>query len=154
MQDLAIGKWILPQPDAKKEYVPIPQLSRFVPFGYRVDEEREGWLQPIPIELDALEKAKQYLKQYSSRQVAAWLTKVTGREITHVGLLKRFKNEQSHRRKSNTYRQLARRYQEALEKAQEWEKSLGNAQETYFDTDEYRRISATFERDSNTSTED
>jgi hypothetical protein len=146
MQDLAIGKWILPQPDPKK-YVPIPRLSRFVPFGYKVDEDNEGWFLPIPLELDALEKAKVYLKQYSSRQVAAWLTKVTGREISHVGLLKRIKNEQSHRRKSNTYRQLARRYQEALEKAQEWEKSIGNAQETYFDSDEYRRISATFDRD-------
>lgn len=146
MQDLAIGKWILPQPDPKK-YVPIPRLSRFVPFGYKVDEDNEGWFQPIPLELEALEKAKQYLKQYSSRQVAAWLTKVTGREISHVGLLKRFKNEQSHRRKSNTYRQLARRYQEALEKAEEWEKSLGNAQDTYFNSDEYRRISASFDRD-------
>ncbi len=146
MQDLAIGKWILPQPD-QKNYVPIPRLSRFIPFGYKVDENNDGWFLPIPLELDALEKAKVYLKQYSSRQVAAWLTKVTGREITHVGLLKRIKNEQSHRRKSNTYRQLARRYQEALEKAQEWEKSIGNAQDTYFDSDEYRRISASFERD-------
>ena len=145
MNDLAIGKWILPQPDPKN-YVPIPRLSRFIPFGYKVDEENDGWFQPIPLELEALEKAKQYLKQYSSRQVAAWLTKVTGREISHVGLLKRFKNEQVHRRKSNTYRQLARRYQEALEKAEEWEKSLGNAQATYFDSDEYRRISASFER--------
>lgn len=139
MQDLGIGKWILPQPP-QSDYVPIPRLSRFVPFGYKVDEENEGWFQPIPLELDALEKAKQYLKQYSSRQVAAWLTKVTGREISHVGLLKRIKNEQTHRRKSNTYRQLARRLQEALEKAQEWEKSLGNAQDTYFNSDEYRRI--------------
>lgn len=146
MNDLAIGKWILPQPDPKN-YVPIPRLSRFVPFGYKVDEENDGWFQPIPLELEALEKAKQYLKQYSSRQVAAWLTKVTGREISHVGLLKRIKNEQVHRRKSNTYRQLARRYQEALEKAEEWEKSLGNAQATYFDSDEYRRIKEQFDRD-------
>lgn len=146
MNDLAIGKWILPQPDPKN-YVPIPRLSRFIPFGYKVDEENDGWFQPIPLELEALEKAKQYLKQYSSRQVAAWLTKVTGREISHVGLLKRIKNEQVHRRKSNTYRQLARRYQEALEKAEEWEKSLGNAQATYFDSDEYRRIKEQFDRD-------
>ena len=40
MQDLAIGKWILPQPDPKK-YVPIPRLSRFIPFGYKVDEENK-----------------------------------------------------------------------------------------------------------------
>lgn len=146
MNDLAIGKWILPQPDPKN-YVPIPRLSRFIPFGYKVDEENDGWFQPIPLELEALEKAKQYLKQYSSRQVAAWLTKVTGREISHVGLLKRIKNEQVHRRKSNTYRQLARRYQEALEKAEEWEKSLGNAQATYFDSDEYRRVKEQFDRD-------
>jgi hypothetical protein len=83
--DFGLGTFILPQPESKVEYVKIPRLSRTIPFGYVVDSEDDGWLQPVALELDALEKAKKYLKQYSSRQVAAWLTTVTGREISHVG---------------------------------------------------------------------
>jgi hypothetical protein len=147
VEALNVGIWILPKPDPKKNYVKIPRLSRFVPYGYKVDEEDPEWFAPIPLELEALEKAKQYLKQYSLRQVAAWLTKVTGREISHVGLMKRIKSEQSQRRKTSAYRQLARRYKEALEKAEEFEKRIGTAQEdNYFATDEYRRVSDTFSR--------
>ena len=145
MEDLGIGIWILPKPTAKNVYVKIPRLGRTIPFGYAVDDEDPEWLKPIPVELDALEKAKQHLKQYSLRQVAAWLTKVTGREISHMGLSKRIKSEQSTRRRNSTYRLLARRYEAALKKAQEFEQRLGSKEEdTYFGTDEYRRISATF----------
>jgi len=58
MQELELGKWILPQPEDKKEYVPIPRLARTVPFGYKKDENDDSWLIPIPQELEALEKAK------------------------------------------------------------------------------------------------
>ena len=145
MEDLGIGVWILPKPIAKNVYVKIPRIARTIPFGYVIDEEDDGWLKPVPLELEALEKAKQYLKQYSLRQVAAWLTKVTGREISHMGLSKRLKSEQSTRRRNSTYRLLARRYEAALKKAQEFEQRLGTKEEdTYFGTDEYRRISASF----------
>lgn len=145
MEELGIGTWILPKPTAKNVYVKIPRIARTIPFGYVVDEEDEGWLKPVPLELEALEKAKQYLKQYSLRQVAAWLTKVTGREISHMGLSKRLKSEQSTRRRNSAYRLLARRYEAALKKAQEFEQRLGTKEEdTYFGTDEYRRISASF----------
>jgi len=145
MEDLGIGIWILPKPTAKNVYVKIPRLGRTIPFGYAVDDEDPEWLKPIPVELDALEKAKQHLKQYSLRQVAAWLTKVTGREISHMGLSKRIKSEQSTRRRNSTYRLLARRYEAALKKAQEFEQRLGTKEEdTYFGTDEYRQISASF----------
>ena len=145
MEDLGIGIWILPKPTAKNVYVKIPRLGRTIPFGYAVDDKDPEWLKPIPVELDALEKAKQHLKQYSLRQVAAWLTKVTGREISHMGLSKRIKSEQSTRRRNSTYRLLARRYEAALKKAQEFEQRLGSKEEdTYFGTDEYRRISASF----------
>ena len=65
-----VGKWILPQP-SKTNYIPIPQLTVTVPFGYTTDPENEGWLIPIPKELDALRKAKKHLKTYSYNQVAA-----------------------------------------------------------------------------------
>lgn len=147
MDDLGIGVWILPKPNPKKPYVKIPRIARTIPFGYRVDPEDPKWLEPIPSELEALEKAKQYLKQYSLRNVAAWLSKVTGREISHVGLTKRIKNEQSQRQRTATYRKLAKRYKKALEKAKEFEQRLGTAQEKgYFGSDEYSRTRDTFDK--------
>lgn len=149
MEDLSIGIWILPKPTAKNTYVKIPRIARTIPFGYELDEDDPQWLKPVPLELEALEKAKQYLKQYSLRQVAAWLTKVTGREISHMGLSKRIKSEQSTRRRNSTYRKLARRYEAVLKKAQEFEQRIGTKEEdSYFGTDEYRRISAKFASDS------
>lgn len=142
--DFGLGAFVLPQPISKTEYVKIPRLSRTVPFGYIVDSEDDGWLQPVALELDALEKAKKYLKQYSSRQVAAWLTTVTGREISHVGLLKRIKNEQSHKRKSSTYRKLADGYEKALKKAQEYEERLGTKDGSFFDSDRYVQLKQYF----------
>jgi hypothetical protein len=145
MDALGIGVWILPKPNPKKAYVKIPRIARTIPFGYKVDEDDPKWLAPIPEELEALEKAKQYLKQYSLRNVAAWLSKVTGREISHVGLTKRIKNEQSQRQRTAAYRQLAKRYKKALEKAQEFEQRIGTAQdEGYFASDEYSRTRDSF----------
>lgn len=142
--DFGLGVFVLPQPAESTEYVKIPRLARTIPFGYIVDGEDEGWLQPVPLELEALEKAKKYLKQYSSRQVAAWLTTVTGREISHVGLLKRIKNEQSHKRKSSTYRKLADGYEKALKKAEEYEERLGTKDGSFFDSDRYVKLKQLF----------
>jgi len=147
--DFGLGVFVLPQPTSKEEYVKIPRLSRTIPFGYVVDSEDDGWLQPVALELDALEKAKKYLKQYSSRQVAAWLTNVTGREISHVGLLKRIKNEQSHKRKSSTYRKLAEGYEKALKKAQEYEERLGTKDGSFFDSDRFVQLRQHFTAKSN-----
>lgn len=145
MEDLGIGIWILPKLTTKNTYVKIPRLGRTIPFGYAVDDEDPEWLKPIPMELESLEKAKQHLKQYSLRQVAAWLTKVTGREISHMGLSKRIKSEQSTRQRNSTYRKLARRYEAALKKAQEFEQRLGTKEDdSYFGTDDYRRVSSSF----------
>lgn len=142
--DFGLGVFVLPQPDVTVEYVKIPRLSRTIPFGYVVDSEDDGWLDPVPLELEALEKAKKYLKQYSSRQVAAWITTVTGREISHVGLLKRIKNEQSHKRKSSTYRKLAEGYEKALKKAQEYEERTGTKDGSFFHSDRYVKLRESF----------
>lgn len=141
----SLGAWVLPQPIDTTTYVSIPKLGRTIPFGYK-DGVDEGWLDPIPIELEALEKAKKHLKQYSSRDVSAWLSKLTGRTISHVGLLKRIKDEQSRKRKSATYRKLAKRYEEALRKAEEYEKRIGvKEDDPYLSSAKYRSIRANFD---------
>ena len=88
----SVGKWKLPQPtDIKEEneWVPIPRIARTIPFGYKQSEEDPDILDPIPVELDLLEKARKHVNQYSYRQVANWLTSNSGRYISHVGLRKR-----------------------------------------------------------------
>ena len=140
-----LGAWVLPQPIDTTTYVSIPKIGRTVPFGYKEGVD-DGWLDPIPNELEALEKAKKHLKQYSSRDVAAWLSKLTGRTISHVGLLKRIKDEQSRKRKSATYRKLAQRYEEALRKAEEYEQRLGVKEgDPYLSSDKYRKLRASFD---------
>ena len=136
-----IGAWILPQAPKTSDYVSIPRIGRTIPFGYEVDPENDGWLKPIPKELEALAKAKLYLKQYSLREVSMWLSKISGRYISHVGLSKRIKDERSYKRRSTTYRNLAHRYKEALDKAQAYEKRIGSeASDSYFDSEQYRRL--------------
>ena len=104
------GKWILAQPEnviEDDDFLPIPRIARTIPFGYKEDPEDNDILLPIPRELRALEKAKEYLQQYSYREVATWLTKQTGRSISHMGLKKRIDNEQSNKRRSATLKQWA-----------------------------------------------
>jgi hypothetical protein len=124
-----IGKWILPQPKEAKdtgEYISIPRLTKLqVPFGYKVSEHDEMMLDPIPFELESLEQAKDYLKRYGSRHVAAWLTKTTGRYISHAGLLKRVKDEQRYTSKVATLRKWAARYRKAVEEAEKYENRRG-----------------------------
>jgi hypothetical protein len=120
------SKWILAQPEnviEDDDFLSIPRISRTVPFGYVEDPEDKDMLLPVPRELRALEKAKEYLKQYSYREVANWLTKQTGRDISHMGLKKRVESEQSHKRRSATLREWARRYEKAISKAEEYERS-------------------------------
>jgi hypothetical protein len=82
-------------------------------------------LDPIPFELESLEQAKDYLKRYGSRHVAAWLTKTTGRYISHAGLLKRVKDEQRYTSKVATLRKWAARYRKAVEEAERYENRRG-----------------------------
>jgi len=62
--------------------------ARVIPFGYQKSESDDKILEPIQEELEALEQAKIYLDNSSYREVANWVTKKTGRYISHVGLLK------------------------------------------------------------------
>ena len=118
----SVGKWKLPQPtDIKdeegKEWSKIPRISRIIPFGYEKNEEDSDILNPIPYELEAIEMARKYVKQYSFRQVANWVTQKTGREISHVGLRKRLMHEQQRKNQARTLRRWSEYAQKAIEKA-------------------------------------
>ena len=89
------------------------------------NQHDEMMLDPIPFELESLEQAKDYLKRYGSRHVAAWLTKTTGRYISHAGLLKRVKDEQRYTSKVATLRKWAARYRKAVEEAERYENRRG-----------------------------
>lgn len=107
------------------KWSPIPRMARTTPFGYRLDEQDPDLLQPVPLELDALEKAKQHLTQFSLRDVARWLTEVTGRKITSEGLRKRVSSDDSRRRKAAVIRDWAERVKKAEKKLTRYEKGLG-----------------------------
>ncbi|ASF00111.1 hypothetical protein [uncultured virus] len=126
----SLGKWTLPQPTDMKEeeeWVAIPKIARTVPFGYVVDENDPDVLQPVKLELDLLEQARAYTRQYSYRQVANWLTKNSGREISHVGLMKRLKNERQRKNKVTSLRKWAEYAEKAINKAKELEESRTGA---------------------------
>jgi len=124
MMTKPLKQWKLPQPtDIKEnnEWVPIPRISRTIPFGYDLDPDDPDVLLPNEHQLDMLEKAQQYLKQYSYREVANWLTRNTGREISHVGLKKRIDNERRRKNKAGSLRRWADYAKKAIAKAEELE---------------------------------
>jgi hypothetical protein len=124
------GQWKLPQPTDIKdenEWVQIPRIARTVPFGYKQNEEDPDILDPIPTELDLLEKARTYTNQYSYREVANWLSTNSGRYISHVGLRKRLSNERQRKNKAASLRKWADYAQKAIAKAQEIEEARTGA---------------------------
>ena len=126
----SIGKWKLPQPtDIKEEneWVQIPRIARTVPFGYKQNEEDPDILDPIKIELDLLEKARQYVNQYSYREVANWLSANTNRYISHVGLRKRLANERQRKDQARSLRKWAEYAETAIAKAKAIEEARTGA---------------------------
>jgi|TARA_Y100001951_G_scaffold100218_1_gene103357 hypothetical protein len=124
--DRSLGKWKLPQPtdlkdEEQKEWIQIPRIARTVPFGYKLNEEDSELLDPIPYELEAIELARKYVNQYSYRQVANWLTKKTGRDISHTGLRKRLIHERHRKNKARTLRKWSEYAEKAIQKAKEIE---------------------------------
>ena len=118
------GRWKIPQPtDIKQEneWVQIPRIARTVPFGYKQNEEDPDILDPIPTELDLLEKARAYTNQYSYREVANWLSTNSGRYISHVGLRKRLQHERKRKNQAKSIRQWAEYAEKAIAKAKKIE---------------------------------
>ena len=118
--------WKLPVPEETEDgfdWQPVVRVGRVIPFGYEQDPKDKDILLPIVEQLNLLEKAKKYLKQYSYRDVANWLSEQSGRYISYVGLRHRVKLEQKRKREASNKRYLAERYKEALEKAKKIEAS-------------------------------
>ena len=118
------GEWKLPQPSDIKEddeWIAVPRIARTVPFGYKLDENDPYILRPIPEELYVLEQARKYIKQYSYREVANWLSKRTERYISHVGLRKRLAHEQQRKKQIRSLRKWAEYAETAIQKAKELE---------------------------------
>jgi len=116
--------WKLPVPEETEDgfdWKPVVRVGRVIPFGYEQDPEDKDILLPIVEELNLLEKAKKYLRQYSYRDVANWLSEQSGRYISYVGLRHRVKLEEKRKREASNKRYLAERYKEALEKAEKLE---------------------------------
>ena len=70
------------------EPIKIKKRTKTIPFGFKQSSDPK-YLEPIREELDALNQAKEYLKNCSLRETASWLHRKTGRYISHVGLKKR-----------------------------------------------------------------
>ena len=108
-----------------KDWKPIPRLARVIPFGYEVDPEDNNMLLPIPFQLEALAKAKKHLKNYSYRYVAEWLSEVTGRYISHVGLKKRVEMERTRRTKAGAIKSWITRAEKARKELEYYVETLG-----------------------------
>ena len=98
-----------------------------VPFGYKVNSNNERLLDPVEHELNALELAKKHLKQYSYRDVAQWLTRQTGRTISHMGLKKRIQIERKRKKAATIKKRLAQRLQETLQEIEKLEEGCVGA---------------------------
>lgn len=115
---LAEGKWR-----------PIPRIARVIPFGYKVEED-PNLLIPVPLELEALEQAKKFEKRYSYRDLAEWITAVTGRSISGMGLHKRLEIERKRKTAARTIRGWTKRVEEAKRRAETFEEERLGAQNT------------------------
>ena len=122
MSKESLGYWTLPKPEINlKRWERIPRVARTTPFGYKVDETDEDFLIPIDNELELLEKAKQHLIQYSYREVANWLSKESGRYISHVGLKKRIDIERKRKKAATIKRKLAARLEKTIQEIEKLE---------------------------------
>ena len=102
------------------------ELAMMASAEAKQDAKDKDILIPIRDELVLFEKAKNYLKQYSYRDVANWLSEQSGRYISHVGLMKRVKLDQKRKKDAANQRYFAERYKEAIEKAEKLEKGRFN----------------------------
>ena len=113
-----------------EEWIQIPRIARTIPFGYKQNEDDSDLLDPIEKELTLLEQARKYVNQYSYRQVANWLSKQSGRYISHVGLQKRLKNEKKRKNQARSIRKWAEYAEKAISKAKEIESQRTGATKT------------------------
>ena len=83
------------------EPIKIKKRAKTVPFGFK-ESSTPGYLEPVREELEALDQAKDYLKNCSLRETASWLHRKTGRYISHVGLKKRIERNSTSETKESS----------------------------------------------------
>jgi len=130
-------KYRIPKKGKDGEWYPLVRVGRTIPFGYYQDPDDKHILIPIPEELELLDQAKQYLREYSLRVVADWLSKKSGRYISHAGLKKRVSIEERRRKTASHYRIYSREAEKAANKAKvlEEERLGGQGTRTYYSSD-------------------
>ena len=114
-----IGYWELPKPPKGREkewhtVVRLGNTNKGVPYGYRVCYDNDALLEPIPLQLEALELAKRHLKQYSYADVSIWLEKQTGRAISEHTLRRRIDIDLKRKKAATAKRFLAKRLKKIL----------------------------------------
>jgi hypothetical protein len=62
--------------------------ARTIPYGYKLNEDDSDYIIGVPEELEAIEKAKEYIESCTYKEVSEWLHRKTGRPITTMGLRK------------------------------------------------------------------
>ena len=115
-----------------RDWGPIPRIARTIPFGYAVSPDDPDTLIPVLLELEALEKAREYRnKGFSLRKVADWIEQATGKKVSHVGLNKRLNVDRSRRSKVKLLRAWAAEYKKALIRAKDWDEKNGQDQDLW-----------------------
>ena len=102
-------------------------IARTVPFGYKQSEEDPDILDPIPVELDLLEKARKYVKSVFVSPSSQLADTNSGRYISHVGLRKRLANERQRKNTAKSLRKWAEYAETAIAKAKEIEEARTGA---------------------------
>lgn len=110
---------------SNNNWQPIVKVGRTVPFGYEQSPDDPKILLPVVRELELLEQAKRYLKEFSFRKVAEWLTQQSGRYISNEGLRKRVKSELTRRKRANNLRTFERDAKKKAEAAKKLESRIG-----------------------------
>tara|TARA_R100000951_G_C2616293_1_gene172893 strand:- start:227 stop:646 length:420 start_codon:yes stop_codon:yes gene_type:complete len=131
--------WRLPKPtilNKKKVWFPVVRIGYSVPFGYYEDPEDKDILIPIPEELELYELAKKHLKNYTYKDVAAWLTTRSGRKIGPSALHERINRERKNKRDLTNANYYAEKYKEACDKARKIEERIKRT--TYTEVDASR----------------
>lgn len=121
MVSLAVSRWGI-----------APRLSSRIPFGYALDPDDPKQLIPVVFELEALDKARKYLKEgHSLRKVSQWLSDKTGRKITHEGLKQRVECDKTNGNRIKVIRRWSEDLAEAVKEVREFDLKNGNSTEWY-----------------------
>ena len=108
----------------------IKKKGKSTPFGYELSEI-EGYFQPIPLELEVLQKYVQFIidKKYSLREASALIEEESGRKLNHVSLKAYVDKELKRQGITTTKQQYGKQYKRKLtldKKERELRKILKN----------------------------